>query len=95
VAPEGKLEDDIEAAEYVDFIDLIDDDELERFGLHNGMDIGAPSQPAFLPLTGDDDDETLIDAKWEGLALAPALDDENPDDYFLISAVRFSFLSAL
>jgi hypothetical protein len=36
VAPSGELEDDIKPAEYVDFIDMIDDDELERFGLHNG-----------------------------------------------------------
>ena len=32
-------------------------------------------------------DETLIDAKWESLALAPCDDAANPNDYFLFTAV--------
>lgn len=37
---------------------------------------------------GDPDDQTLIDAKWESLALAPIGDPAFPDDYFLFTAVR-------
>ena len=37
---------------------------------------------------GKPEDQTLIDAKWESLALAPCLDSDFPDDYFLFSAVR-------
>ena len=33
-------------------------------------------------------DQTLIDAKWESLALAPVGDSDYPDDYFLFTAVR-------
>jgi len=61
----------------VSFVDYIDDDELERFGLHND----------------GDDDGTLIDAKWESLALAPVGDEDSPDDYFLFTAVRPSPLA--
>lgn len=43
--------------------------------------------------TGSPDDETLIDAKWESLALAPVGDPVFPDDYFLITAVRVPQLS--
>uniref|UniRef100_A0A8H7XLP0 Phytase-like domain-containing protein n=1 Tax=Psilocybe cubensis TaxID=181762 RepID=A0A8H7XLP0_PSICU len=42
---------------------------------------------------GSPDDETLIDAKWESLALAPANDPSFPNDYFLITASDNDFLS--
>jgi hypothetical protein len=71
VSPAGKLVSGITAATYASFVDMIDDDELERFGLHND----------------GDDDEKLINSKWEGLALAPVGDAANPDDYFLFVAV--------
>lgn len=38
-------------------------------------------------MLGSPDDETLIDAKWESLALAPVNDPAFPNDYFLITAV--------
>jgi hypothetical protein len=40
----------------------------------------------------DPADETLLDAKWESLALAPVGDSKNPDDYFLFTAVRAEFV---
>lgn len=46
--------------------------QLARFGLHNG----------------DPGDQTLINAKWESLALAPLEDPKFPNDYFLFTAVR-------
>lgn len=38
----------------------------------------------------DPSDQTLIDAKWESLALAPVGDSASPDDYFLFTVVSFS-----
>lgn len=36
IAPGGVLDSGIVPATYVSFVDYIDDDQLERFGLHNG-----------------------------------------------------------
>jgi hypothetical protein len=77
VAPGGDLKSSVTAATYQSFVDMIDDDELERFGLHNG----------------DDADQTLINAKWEGLALASVGDAAYPDDYFLFVASDNDFIS--
>lgn len=35
-------------------------------------------------------DSTLLNSKWESLALAPVGDPEFPDDYFIFTAVSFS-----
>jgi hypothetical protein len=40
---------------------------LQKFGLHNG----------------EPNDRNNLSEKWEGMALAPALDPANPNDYFL------------
>ncbi|KAF8194938.1 esterase-like activity of phytase-domain-containing protein [Pholiota molesta] len=77
IASKGKLVKGITAATYVSFVNFLDSTQLARFGLHNG----SP------------DDETLIDAKWESLALAPVGDATVPDDYFLITASDNDFLS--
>lgn len=71
------LDSSITPAEYIPFVDFINSTQLARFGLHNG----------------DPTDPTLIDAKWESLALAPCEDAENSDDYFLFTAVsRFIYV---
>jgi len=62
VAPKSKLVSGISAIQTVEWIDMLDGDELARFGLQNGG--------AF--------DKTLISAKWEAVALVPALDESNP-----------------
>jgi hypothetical protein len=72
VAPGGVLNKAVKPATYVGFVDMLNDDQLDRFALHNGGDADAQ----------------LINAKWESLALAPVGDDKNPDDYFLFAAVR-------
>lgn len=72
IAVNGTLDKSITPAVYVPFVSYIDPTQLARFGLHNG-------KPA---------DATLIDAKWESLALAPVGDSANPNDYFLFTAVR-------
>ncbi|KAJ8494303.1 hypothetical protein ONZ45_g13284 [Pleurotus djamor] len=77
ISPGGKLDESITPATYVEFVDLIDDDELKRFGIHNGKP----------------NDQTNLDAKWESLALAPADDLDFPDDYFLFTASDNDFIS--
>ncbi|KAJ7466582.1 esterase-like activity of phytase-domain-containing protein [Mycena galericulata] len=75
-APKGKLSSKIVPATYVSFVDYADPVQLARFGLHNG----------------DPDDNTLLDAKWESLALAP-VGPSAPNDFFLFTASDNDFLS--
>jgi hypothetical protein len=91
------LADDVQPAQYYDFVDMLDDDELGRFSLHNGVSLSF--DPFVLTLfntlrlSGGDDDESLIDGKWESLALVPAMDESNPNDYFLFVGVSASHCS--
>ncbi|KAJ7572622.1 esterase-like activity of phytase-domain-containing protein [Mycena floridula] len=77
IAKKGKLNKNITPATYVSFVNYLDDTQLARFGLHNG----------------DPNDETLIDAKWESLALAPVGDPLFPNDFFLFTASDNDFIS--
>ncbi|KAF9483227.1 hypothetical protein BDN70DRAFT_874104 [Pholiota conissans] len=77
VSPLGVLDSSITPAEYVSFVNIVDDAQLARFGLHNGK----PNDP------------TLINGKWESLALAPVNDPAFPDDYFLFAGSDNDFLS--
>lgn len=43
--------------------------------------------------SGGDFDATLIDAKWESLALVPCLDDTAPDDFFLFTVADNDFIT--
>lgn len=74
IAKKGTLDKSITPAVYTPFVSFIDSTQLARFGLHNG----------------DPLNETLIDGKWESLALAPCGDESFPDDYFLFTAVSGS-----
>lgn len=67
VAPNGRLADGIVPAMLTPFIDLNDNAQLSKFGLHNG----------------EPNDRNNLSEKWEGMALAPALDPANPNDYLL------------
>jgi hypothetical protein len=67
VAPNGKLADGIVPATLTPFIDLNDNAQLARFGLHNG----------------EPNDRNNLSEKWEGMTLVPALDPANPRDFFL------------
>jgi hypothetical protein len=67
VAPNGKLADGIVPATLTPFIDINDNAQLSKFGLHNGKP----------------NDRNNLSEKWEGMALVPALDPANPQDYFL------------
>jgi hypothetical protein len=74
IAPGGQLVVGITSATYTPFVQYINSTQLARFGLHNGKPV----------------DQTLINSKWESLALAPVGDHEYPNDYFL-----FTFVSLL
>src|SRR5215468_721055 len=67
VAPNGKLVDGVLPATLTRYIDINETAELQKFGLHNG----------------EPNDRNNLSEKWEGMALAPALDPANPNDYFL------------
>ncbi|KAJ3503097.1 hypothetical protein NLJ89_g8585 [Agrocybe chaxingu] len=77
IAVDGVLDSSITPATYVPFVNYVDPIQLARFGLHNGK----PNDP------------TLLNAKWESLALAPIGDTSFPDDYFLFTAADNDFLS--
>jgi len=77
ISPNGTLSSKITPAQYVSFVSLINNTQLARFGLHNG----------------DPDDPTLIDGKWESLALAPCGDHKYPNDYFLFTASDNDFMT--
>src|SRR6266446_1934050 len=67
VAPNGKIVDGVVPATLTRYIDINETAELQKFGLHNG----------------EPNDRNNLSEKWEGMALAPALDPANPNDYFL------------
>lgn len=68
IAPGGKLADGVTAATLSPFIDINDNAQLNKFGLHNG----------------EPNDKTNLSEKWEAMGLVPALDPANPRDFFLI-----------
>jgi hypothetical protein len=90
------LDGSITPAEYVSFLNIVNNTQLARFGLHNGTTFASFRRFSFLipsMKTGKPNDPTLIDGKWESIALAPVNDPAFPDDYFLFTGVRFfSFL---
>ena len=77
VAPGGKLAEGIKPARLTTFIDINDNAQLKKFGLHNG----APN------------DRTNLSEKWEGMGLVPAMDPANPNDYFLLVVNDNDFLT--
>jgi hypothetical protein len=77
VAPDGVLDAAVIPARYARFIDMNDNTQLNRFGLHNG---GA-------------NDANALNEKWEAMALLPALDAAAPNDYFLVVASDNDFIT--
>ena len=77
VAPKGVVDPSVTVAKVTPFIDLNDNAELGRFGLHNG----APN------------DKNNLSEKWEAMSLASVLDPSAPDDYFLFVANDNDFLT--
>lgn len=77
LAPKGVLDPSVTPAKLTQFIDINDNAELGRFGLHNG----APN------------DHNNLSEKWEAMSLASVLDPKLPDDYFLFVANDNDFLA--
>ncbi|HKF60511.1 MAG TPA: esterase-like activity of phytase family protein [Dongiaceae bacterium] len=77
MAPKGELDPSVTPAEYTRFIDINDNAQLNRFGLHNG----AP---------GDAND---LYEKWESMALLPVNDPATPNDYFLFVGSDNDFIT--
>jgi hypothetical protein len=67
VAPLGVLKSDIKPATYQKFLDINDNAQLNRFGLHNGLP----------------NDTNNLNEKWEAMAVVPVGDPKQRDDYFL------------
>lgn len=77
LAPAGKLTDGIVPATLTTFIDINDNAELGKAGLHNG----------------EPNDRNNLYEKWEGLALLPALDPAYPRDFFLLASNDNDFIT--
>ncbi|MBW8907848.1 MAG: esterase-like activity of phytase family protein, partial [Mesorhizobium sp.] len=77
VAPKGVVDPSVTTAKLTPFIDINDNAELGRFGMHNG----APN------------DKNNLSEKWEAMSLASVLDPKLPDDYFLFVANDNDFLT--
>jgi hypothetical protein len=77
VAPDGVLDASVTPVKYAKFIDINDNAQLNRFGLHNG----------------EPNDTNALYEKWESMALLPAMDQSAPDDYFLVVGSDNDFIT--
>lgn len=78
VAPKGVLDPSVKPATLTTVVDLNDNAELAKAGLHNG----APH------------DASDLSEKWEAMALVPAYNPAAPHDYFLLVANDNDFLTS-
>jgi hypothetical protein len=77
VAPDGKLDASVTPVKYAKFIDINDNAQLNRFGLHNG----------------EPNDTNALYEKWESMALLPVMDQGAPNDYFLVVGSDNDFIT--
>ncbi|AWK87937.1 membrane autotransporter barrel domain protein [Azospirillum thermophilum] len=77
VAPGGSLVASVTPVAYTSFLNINNNGQLGRFGLHNG---GAQ-------------DANLLSEKWEAMGILPALDPARPDDVFLFVGNDNDFLT--
>jgi hypothetical protein len=73
----GVLNSSIKPVTYVKFLDINDNAQLNRFGLHNG-----------LPNNNND-----LYEKWESMAVVPVEDPRSPHDYFLFVGSDNDFIT--
>jgi hypothetical protein len=76
-APLGVLDPSVKAVAYQPFLNINDNTELNRFGLHNG----APN------------DTNDLYEKWESMAVVPVGDPKAPADYFLFVGSDNDFIT--
>jgi len=77
VAPDGVLDASVKPATLRPFIDINDNAQLNRFGLHNG----------------EPNDANNLSEKWEAMGLVSVMDPAAPDDYLLLVANDNDFLT--
>jgi hypothetical protein len=77
VAPKGVLNTSIKPVTYQKFLDINDNNQLNRFNLHNG----APN------------DSNDLYEKWESMAVVPVGDKQAPNDYFLFVGSDNDFIT--
>ncbi|WOJ90396.1 esterase-like activity of phytase family protein [Methylocapsa polymorpha] len=77
IAPLGVLNSAITPAAYEKFLDINDNTQLNRFGLHNGLP----------------NDRNDLYEKWESIAVAPVGDRKAPNDYFLFVGSDNDFIT--
>jgi hypothetical protein len=77
VSPLGVLNSSITPVTYQKFLDINDNTQLNRFGLHNGL----PS------------DTNDLYEKWESMAVVPIFDRQAPNDYFLFVGSDNDFIT--
>lgn len=94
IATKGVLDSSMTPVTYIPFVNILNSTQLARFGLHNGTLCHGSARKTMLTSlrgTGDPSDATLIDGKWESIALTSVDDPTFPDDYFLFTAVRLRY----
>jgi hypothetical protein len=77
VAPKGILNSSVKPAAYQKFLNINDNTQLNRFGLHNGA-----------PNDGND-----LYEKWESMTVVPVGDPKAPHDYFLFVGSDNDFIT--
>lgn len=77
VAPNGTLASGITPATTTPFININDNNQLMRFGLHNGAPNNANN----------------LYEKWEAMSLLPVLDRNRPNDFFLVVVNDTDFIT--
>jgi hypothetical protein len=77
MAPDGVLDPSVTPVKYAKFIDINDNKQLNRFGLHNG----------------EPNDTNALYEKWESMSLLPAMDQSAPNDYFLVVGSDNDFIT--
>ncbi|WP_156898061.1 esterase-like activity of phytase family protein [Methylocapsa acidiphila] len=77
IAPLGVLNSSITPAAYQKFLDINDNAQLNKFGLHNGLP----------------NDKNDLYEKWESIAVAPVGDRDFPQDYFIFVASDNDFIT--
>jgi hypothetical protein len=77
IAPNGVLDSAITPAAYMQFLNINDNAQLNRFGLHNGA-----------PNNSND-----LYEKWESMAVVPVGDPKAPHDYFLFVGSDNDFIT--
>ena len=79
VAPGGKLDPAVKPVRLAELVNLLDPAALARFGIN---------------LKTNPSDPMSLSEKWEGLALAPALDPKAPNDVLLLVSNDNDFITA-